>query len=394
MSLEDRVDRLGRDLRRPVVLYDQAMKLVAHSAHSEQEIDPNRRGAILARRTEPRALQLVHRSGVHRSPGPVLVPSDPGHADRIGMAVRHEGVVLGYLVCNVEDGDVPFDERFDDLLRTAAAEIALLLQIRVLERRTRQHSSLAAVRDLLADDEATREHAAATLHAEGFGAAARGYLALALSTRLPLDDPPPQADRLRLETILGDVAATSAAGSAGAVGAVVADTAVLVCAVAADHERALTRLGRSLPAGVRVGVGTSRERLADVAASAREAALALAGCWRDPGRYGTVATWADLGADRLLLRLPLTDLGAADLPDAVRRLLDAPGGPDLAHTVEAYLHRGGDAQATAQALSIHRSTLYYRLDRVRTLTGVDVRHGAARHDLQVGLRVATLCGLR
>lgn len=59
-------------------------------------------------------------------------------------------------------------------------------------------------------------------------------------------------------------------------------------------------------------------------------------------------------------------------------------------TLEAYLGAGGDARASARALGIHRSTLYYRLTRIRTTTEVDLSDGFARRDLHTGLRVARL----
>jgi DNA-binding PucR family transcriptional regulator len=52
------------------------------------------------------------------------------------------------------------------------------------------------------------------------------------------------------------------------------------------------------------------------------------------------------------------------------------------------LDLGGDVAAAAQALHVHRTTLYYRMDRIRELTGVDLRTGAARIDLQLALWLA------
>ena len=42
---------------------------------------------------------------------------------------------------------------------------------------------------------------------------------------------------------------------------------------------------------------------------------------------------------------------------------------------------------------IHRSTLYYRLDRIRELTGRDLRDGRTRRELHTGIRIAQLAGL-
>ena len=78
----------------------------------------------------------------------------------------------------------------------------------------------------------------------------------------------------------------------------------------------------------------------------------------------------------------------------MQRILDAQSGPDLAQTLEAYLDCGCDAQRTAQELHVHRSTLYYRLDRVRAIADVDLADGFVRRELHTALRVATLAGLR
>lgn len=372
------------------MLYDRAMFLLAFSAHSPGAIDANRSGAILARRTEPRAAELVREAGVHRAHAPVVVPSDPGVADRIGMAVRHEGVVLGYLICTAEPGDIPIIPPYRAIVTAAADELGGFLHVRSLEQRSRHLSAGAAVRDLLGDDAGTRDRAAAALLRGGLPETTHGYVAVTFSPRPPaaeLSHP----ERLELESLLARV--TSASTSAGA-GALIENAAVLISPVAADHARAVQRLRQNLPGDVHLGVGSMRAELAEVFASAAEASLALAATWRDATRYGQIAQWSDLGADQLLLRLPLDRLGPADLPRPVRELLAAPNGLELARTVESYLDHGGDAQATARSLPIHRSTLYYRLDRVAAITGVDVRAGATRHTFHTGLRVATLCGLR
>jgi sugar diacid utilization regulator len=44
-----------------------------------------------------------------------------------------------------------------------------------------------------------------------------------------------------------------------------------------------------------------------------------------------------------------------------------------------------DVTAAAERLHLHRTTLYYRLDRIAELTGVDVRDGRTRTDLQLAL---------
>ena len=161
-----------------------------------------------------------------------------------------------------------------------------------------------------------------------------------------------------------------------------------------DADRLTQQLAGSRQDGIRAGVGGARARLSELRASRREARLALRATSYDPERYGPVARWAELGLDRALLQLPLERLTLEDLPPEVAALVAHDSGPDLAATLEAYLDNGADAQETARRLHIHRSTLYYRLDRIRELIGSDLGDGGVRRELHTGLRIATLAGLR
>ncbi|MGW1786845.1 PucR family transcriptional regulator, partial [Streptomyces sp. NPDC002143] len=194
--------------------------------------------------------------------------------------------------------------------------------------------------------------------------------------------------RTALEAALAGLARSTREAVAGAV---IGDRAVAVLAHGAGRPRTPGRP----PAreGVLVGLGSPVHELTDTVSSVRQARLAVRGGELDPVRYGPVVSWDDLGLDRLLLQLPLERLTVDDLPASVAGLIDPASGPDLAVTLEAYLDCGADGQETARHLMIHRSTLYYRLDRARKVTGVDLRDGAVRRELHTGLRVARLAGI-
>ena len=61
---------------------------------------------------------------------------------------------------------------------------------------------------------------------------------------------------------------------------------------------------------------------------------------------------------------------------------------DLMSTARTVLDLGGDVTTAAERLHLHRTTLYYRLDRITELTGVDLRDGRSRTDLQIALWLA------
>ncbi|WP_214371202.1 PucR family transcriptional regulator [Pseudonocardia sp. H11422] len=65
---------------------------------------------------------------------------------------------------------------------------------------------------------------------------------------------------------------------------------------------------------------------------------------------------------------------------------DARCGTELTATLSEFLEHHGNLDRTASALGIHRSTLRYRLFRIRELTGFDVHDAATRFSLLRGIR--------
>ena len=93
-------------------------------------------------------------------------------------------------------------------------------------------------------------------------------------------------------------------------------------------------------------------------------------------------SWDALGAWRLVVDAP-ADLTVAHLHPAAETLASLPR-DDLLITARTVLDLG-DVAAAAERLHLHRTTLYYRLDRIAELTGVDLRDGRSRTDLQLAL---------
>ena len=138
---------------------------------------------------------------------------------------------------------------------------------------------------------------------------------------------------------------------------------------------------------VRAGIGPVVNRLEDVHRSLTLARRALRVTWLAPADHGLAITWDDAGLDGVLALLPLEQMTVDDLPLSARKLLAAGLSPEILSTLQAYLDCGGDAQRTALALNIHRSTLYYRLGRVRSALDTDLSDGRLRAELQIGLRL-------
>jgi DNA-binding PucR family transcriptional regulator len=76
----------------------------------------------------------------------------------------------------------------------------------------------------------------------------------------------------------------------------------------------------------------------------------------------------------------------------MQRLLDSGDAAVLVPTLECYLDLGGDARAAAEALFVHRSSLYGRLHRIEEVARVDLGSGEDRLELHLGLRLWRLGG--
>jgi DNA-binding PucR family transcriptional regulator len=66
---------------------------------------------------------------------------------------------------------------------------------------------------------------------------------------------------------------------------------------------------------------------------------------------------------------------------------------DLVRTLEAFLEADGNVAGTAQRLFTHRHTIYYRLERVRELSGHDVSSSDGREKLSLGLKAMRVLGI-
>ena len=161
--------------------------------------------------------------------------------------------------------------------------------------------------------------------------------------------------------------------------------------VLADHVVDWTGLRDTVARGsgvaCRIGIGGSCGDVKDFRRSFREAQLALrlqhAVAGGEP-----VTVFDDLGVYRLL-----ADVRDAGMVEAFARrwlgpLLDYDDakGSQLVETLSEYLEAGGSYETATLQLSVHRSTLRYRLQRLRDLSGHDLGDPDTRFNLQLATR--------
>jgi hypothetical protein len=149
----------------------------------------------------------------------------------------------------------------------------------------------------------------------------------------------------------------------------------------------------------RVGVGERCDDIADLPSSWRQATLALR--LHDAlDEIGDVVEFERMGIYRLLVETVESVGVERFVRDWLRPLAplldyDADNRSELVGTLSQYLRCGGRYDATARALSVHRSTLRYRLQRIREVTGRDLNDPDTVFDLQMATRAwRTLARLR
>lgn len=386
-ELEQLVDDLADHLQRSVVVDDPTIRLIYSSRHFGDE-DQQRIRAVLQHDVGGAATAHILGCGVESwsTPGSVPAREDLGMARRWCSPLRWRGLFLGVLM--VIDADATLTTQETARIADCSADIAALL---FREAAPGDGVRDAAVADAVSRDVARRNRGITALRDDD---TVREVGACTVSTVRVLGD----VDPIRVEAVLRSVldilsrvrTATVVYTVHGAQATILqlggsADPAGAQTLAAAVCERTTTTVG----ARTVCGIGGPRSELADAWKAMRDSEVAIDAATRVPA-LGDVCRHDQLGPYAVLMRLPSAELTDALLPAALTTLLQADPAGSLTQTLAAYLDHAGNSPRTAQALHIHRTSLYYRLGRIRELTGVDLDDGPTRLSLQLGLAVLPL----
>ncbi|MFG2592594.1 PucR family transcriptional regulator [Streptomyces sp. NPDC048438] len=310
--------------------------------------------------------ELLH--AVARQPGPARIK------DRLITLIRPHGEILGMLALVDPQGEA--DRHTMLALEQAATSLALeLAHLRNLaEVELRLHRELAD--DLLAgtDDES----AYARSEAVGHDLHRSHYIVVVQWSDRAVDDSFAQT--------------VGRAASAVGMRSLLTRRSGHVVLVADDrpHARALYEalaLETGTPAGT-IGVSAPCDSPDDIPQRFQEAQRALEVRRHSRERYG-MTFFDELGLYRILG--PGNDYGELEafVHEWLGQLIDydALHNSVMTETLARYFDCGGNYDETAASLAIHRSTLRYRLQRIRDISGNDLANVEDRLNLQVATRV-------
>ncbi|OBA92237.1 hypothetical protein A5666_01615 [Mycolicibacterium fortuitum] len=385
------VDDLARALHRAVLLDDEDLTPLTHSRQLG-ELDDVRVHSVLQRETRAEVKAALFDFGIGTADSALWIPAFPQHnlMPRFCVPVRSASERFGYLWIIVPDGALP--EGGEQLAEQAGAALLDILDRRNAALRADESAAQRLLMRLIATEDPEQAPAVvAELHTRGMaephdvvqvfrfepdGAHDPADRSLALRLRLTATD-----RSRRWYTLAGSPTTIVAVAPSEADSATTADTVAEAVRASYGSRPAIGSSGAALP-------------ITQAALGFRQASLALSLAEIGAGG-GQVSDWSALGSWRTLAVLGRA-YGANRLVELVHPgivgLIEQ-GRDDLLRTLETYLANGGDVRRTAEEMFLHRSTLYYRLERLTEAVGGDLSDGETRFDLMLGLRLARLAGL-
>ncbi|SDZ24875.1 DNA-binding transcriptional regulator, PucR family [Micromonospora pattaloongensis] len=401
-ELQRIVDAVAARVGRPALIEDRRQRVLVYSEHSEP-MDEVRRASILSRQTSPEVVAWFRRAGIMAARTPVRTAACPelDLLARVCLPVRHDDLLLGFVW--FIDADGTMSDADVDTAADATADLALALYRETLLGELASQRETEAARTLLVEAPANRSHAVRALLEEGVLAGDGPTTALVAQLVTADGEGPDEVARIALEQAL--VRTRRWLGPRAALHLVRHDHgALLLCGPRGAGRPTPDEAAAHLDAGLRhatrgvgsvartvVGIGQTRPRLADGAGSYDEAVQSARVAVQLSG-LGRVVDWSRLGVYRVLARLDGEHLDVGGVHPGLERLLRDQAHRVLLETLETYLDLAGNAHATAEQLRLHRTTLYYRLQRVEQLAETDLKDGNERLCLHLALKLGRLTG--
>ena len=167
---------------------------------------------------------------------------------------------------------------------------------------------------------------------------------------------------------------------------------VLVKELRSSDSKEINKYGKQIDAGVTeagidhvVGIGSVANQLKDIARSFKEAQVAV-----EIGRVFdesiTMMSYENLGIGRLIYQLPTT-LCEMFLSEVFKKGSVESLDEETLFTIQKFFENNLNVSETSRKLFVHRNTLVYRLEKIKKLTGLDLREFDNAIVLKVALMV-------
>jgi DNA-binding PucR family transcriptional regulator len=391
------VDVLAQSLDRAVLLDDESLTPITHSRQFG-ELDDVRMYSLLQRGIRPEVKAKFYSYGIGSATEAFWTPalSEYGMMPRFCVPICSAKERFGYLWVLDPQCSLPDDGQ--ELARQAGRDLQAVLDRRNAALRAEESSQQTLLARLFEDGGGDpSEHLLQELQEKDIAQPDSRVSVFAFEPSFPEpSDPIERTMALRLRLTATDPSHRwfALAGQPTAVIAVsrpearinarrVSSAVVDEIAATYNQRPAIGWSGDGLPISQAAQAFRNARlalALAEIGASAKKVAV-----WTELGSWRTIAILADSYSAHP------ADLAGLVHPGIVSMIES--GRDDLIHTLDAYLTHGGDARKTAESLHLHRSTLYYRLEKITEAIGGDLRDGEVRFELMLGIRLANMARL-
>jgi purine catabolism regulator len=397
LSIQQRLSRLVLEGGGFWELAEMLADLMGHSISIENErfeaiankniaeVDSARRYTILHGRTNPLlidALEDEYLPKIRETLRPVYLPMIPDvglEMERLLAPIVVHGEIYGYMWIIA---DVHALSQIDMMAIEVGATIAALLMLYQESVQTAEASLKGSLMSQLIEGDINRE-TILTDQSLRYGVDLRlPYVMMAVETQ---ETQPRYVSRVYrvINQVLSQNEIQAVAGQfAGQV-------VILVQANQKINELADTLIKRLTDIqNVRVGISMTHRDAVNVG-RAHQQCVEVLDITHRLGDAKPVQHFVELGYIHTLFHAGVDSLHNNPYVPTLRDLLTEKQA-DLFHTLETYLDEGGNSVQTADTLHIHRSTLNYRLTRIREICEVELSSPAVRTNLQIAVKLMRL----
>jgi DNA-binding PucR family transcriptional regulator len=380
-EIQQLVDAIADTLTVGVSLDDLSGKLVAYNAQHGNADDARVR-ALLGRETPDDIRTWEQKHGTTTAVRPLIIDANPelGMVARVCIPLISRGVRTGLLYLLAEQNPDALLARVDAIGEHTRLLATILYEIaspHLDERRQRELDFIAACQG---DKDALNG-----LHST---TAVRYAHALRIAVSIFSDGgdvtrfSESRAAQMRL------AAHQTVSRYPSVIASSVQDTHAVVLLRPDRETNPVLRLHQQLSTGSatddRLCTGVAAlSNIDDLPQAYRQAAIAAQTASIEP-EFGSLADWNDIGPYQIIATAltPTT----SPLSARLQTLLDADPSGSLVDTLEVFYDKGDSVQLVADHLHLHRTSLYYRLNKIRDIIGADPLAGATRLELHLAIK--------
>ncbi|MCF2573635.1 PucR family transcriptional regulator [Brevibacterium sp. UCMA 11754] len=388
--IQELIEQTAAKLHRSIAVDDSELALLGSSTHFE-EVDEARLSSLVGRKITGPLRDYIMDQGAKNWRQVTFVSARPDigiERDRLCFPLRSRYELLGFMWIIGKD----LDEESLAIAAEAAERIGQALARRAQSQVDSERESESLISDLLSAHALERLQAARFMRERKILVGFEEYVVLVVAMkadlRSSLGEPPEDIVRRAVAAAKTGRWQDACAFTPGAsqstivLGSRTSTSYEAVQSFAHRIHEEVRLLDKKLAAETTIGIGSDQPDLETIAESHAQALVAV-----KVGRayHRKITSWSDNPTDVMIGAMVGPSYDDWLIPPALRRLQVSQPESTL-QLIETFLDQAGNAIRTAEELNIHRTTVYYRINRFQESTGLDLENGSTRLVLHLWLR--------